>query len=138
MEHHSSGRFYFNFLPGDLSPCLFLIQCIFPSCLHREIRWSLLRAFCLLISDIYDYGNIYDAWRGLGSERSPSFYCPCKWDLSPACFIRLVKRSAHHIVSGLLFFFLLTFAFKLWIKRFFITDLRAWNEGGVLVFWTLW
>lgn len=87
-------RLDFNFLWGDPAPCLILIQGTSPSFLHHEMTWSQLRALCLLISDIYDYGNIYDAWRGLGSGRRQSFCCPCKWDLSPACFCQGCKKEA--------------------------------------------
>lgn len=86
-------RLDFNFLQGDPSPCLIFIQCISPSSLHHEMTWRQLRAFCFLISNIYDYGNIYDAWRGLGSGRRLSLCCPCKWDLSPACFCQSCKTE---------------------------------------------
>ena len=119
-EHHVDGRINFSFLLGDLSSCLILSQCILSSFLHHEMSWSQLRAFCFLISDIYDYGNVYDAWRGPGSERRLSFYCPCKWDLSPACFCQGCKKE--EFASYRLGFLPssspthLTFTFRLWIN----------------------
>lgn len=106
IEHHFDRRFNFNSLPGDPSPGLILIQCIFPSFLLHDMSQSQLRVFCFLISDIYDDGNIYDAWRGPGSERRLSFCCPCKWDLSPACFCQGCKKEVYTSCSlGWHFFF---------------------------------
>lgn len=89
---------------------LILTQCIFPTFLPQEMSWNQLRAFCFLISDIYNCGNIYDAWGGLGSVRRQSFLCPCKWDLSPACSCRGCKKEACSPCSLGWLFFHLTFA----------------------------
>lgn len=99
------GRFDLNSVLGAPLPCLILIRCILPSFLHHEMSCNQLRAFCVLISDIYDYGNIYDACRGLGSERRPGLAVLVNGLCLLRVFARVVKsKSACRVVEGGFFF----------------------------------